>query len=159
MLEGQPSRALYELLRPRLLIQRICLVGYSTSSPFFLFAPGSAGDASPMLTRITATIFKDSIWTYVEPTAGILSACLPYLANIFGRRILQVVQFVSDFGSKTKSLLRLYSRTEDGTRDTNTADRETHRATHEAYELNNSGNDMPAFKDRDLSQESVRNLV
>lgn len=116
-------------------------------------------DATTMLTSIVATIFKDSVWTYIEPNAGVLSACLPYLANVFGRRILQVIKFVSAFGSKTKSLLRLYSPTDHNTKDTNTVEHGTQRATHEAYELNNSDHGLPAFKDRDLSQDSVRNLV
>ena len=115
--------------------------------------------AATMLTRITATIFKDSVWTYIEPNAGVLSACLPYLANVFGRWILHVAKILSTFGTKTKSLLRLHSRTDHKTEDTNTMECGTQRATHEAYELTDNDHGLPAFKDREFSQDSVRNLV
>ena len=70
-----------------------------------------------------------------------------------------MVKLVSAFSSKTKSLLRLYSPTDHNTKDTDTVEHGTQRATHEAYELTDSDHGVPAFKDRDLSQESVRNLV
>lgn len=126
---------------------------------FFLFSIPRLKAPTRMLTAITATIFKDSVWTYIEPNAGVLSACLPYLANVFGRRILQVAKYVSDFRSKTKSFLRLHERTDHRTKSTITADRGTQRATHETYELTNSTDGLPEFKDRRLSHDSVRNLV
>ena len=113
-----------------------------------------------MLTLIKATIFKDSVWTYIEPNAGVLSACLPYLANIFGQRILKMAKVLSAIGTRASTLLRFLSRTDHRTKDTNTVERGTQRATHESYELNiDNDNGVPDFKDRDLSQESVRQLV
>ena len=128
--------------------------------PFFLFWISLLRDPARMLTRNTANVFKDSVWTYIEPNAGVLSACLPYLTNIFGRGILRVAKYVSDFRNNTKSLLRFHERTDKKTKNSSAAERGTQRATHEAYELSNSIDRSPEFKeDKDLSHDSVRHLV
>ena len=112
-----------------------------------------------MLTRITATVFEDSVWTYIEPNAGVMSACLPYLVNVFGRKILQLVKFVSDLRNNTKSLMRLHEWSDKKIEDTNIAELRTHRATQEAYELTNGIDRSPEFKEKDLGHDSVEKLV
>ena len=112
-----------------------------------------------MLTRITATLFKDSVWTYIEPNAGVVSACLPYLVNVFGRRILQLVKFLSDLRNNTKSLVRLHEWSNKKIEDTNSAELGSHRATYDACELTDSIDRSPEFKERDLSHDSVEKLV
>lgn len=107
-----------------------------------------------------ATIFEDSIWTYVEPHAGVVSACLPFLANVFGQRLLKALKNVSSFASRTLASLRLHSRTDHSTKETNTLKSGTQRARHEAYELrDDTHGGLPEFRDRYISQESVRHLV
>ena len=117
-------------------------------------------DSSTVLTRTAATIFKDAVWTWIEPNAGVLSACLPYLANIFGQRLLKLVSILSTFGKRTTSFLRLRSRTDHSLKNTNTVQCGTQRATHESYELSDDNDHrLPESKNRDVSQESVRHLV
>ena len=112
------------------------------------------------LTEIVASIFKDAIWTYIEPNAGVLSACLPYLANIFGQNFAKALKVISNFAYKTTSPLRPHGPTNDSTDSTYISKHGTQRATYEGYELNeNDHQNVPRFKDRNISQDSVRNLV
>jgi len=112
------------------------------------------------LTEIVASIFRDAIWTYIEPNAGVISACLPYLANIFGQNLAKALKFISNFAYKTTSLLRTHGPAKDSTDSTYISKNGTQRATYEGYELKeNDHQGLPRFKDRNVSQESVRNLV
>lgn len=112
------------------------------------------------LTENVASIFKDAIWTYIEPNAGVISACLPYLANIFGQNFAKAVKVISNFAYKTTSFLRPRGPANDSTDSTYNRKHGTQRATYEGYELNeNDHQNLPEFKDRNVSQESVRNLV
>lgn len=107
-----------------------------------------------------ATLFKDSIWTHVELNAGVISACLPYLANIFGQNLAKAFKSLSNLAYNTTSLLRLRGHTNNNTDNTSVSQIGTHRATYEAYETKDSNHQgLPTFKDRDMSEESVRNLV
>lgn len=112
------------------------------------------------LIKILASIFKDAIWTYIEPNAGVLSACLPYLANIFGQSFTKALKFISNFAYKTASLWRPHGPANNSTDSTYISKHGTQRATYEGYELNeNDHQNLPRFKDRNISQDSVRNLV
>jgi len=111
------------------------------------------------LTETVATIFKDAIWTYIEPNAGVISACLPYLANIFGQSLAKALKFISTLAYRTSLLLRSHGAN-DSTNSTYTSKRGTQRATYEGYELNENGHqDLPRSKNKKVSQDSVRNLV
>ena len=106
------------------------------------------------------TIFEDSIWTYVEPNAGLLSACLPFLAKIFGHSLMNWLDLLTTLGSKTASLLGLHSKSDASKADTIVAGPRTHRAAHESYELGqNDGKRFTKLGDGHNSHESVRQLV
>lgn len=103
---------------------------------------------------------KDSLWTHIEPNAGVLSACLPYLANVCGQNLAKALKSLSGLIYKTTSLLRLHGQTKDSTGNTTVDKSCTQRATYEAYNLNdNDYEGLPRLKDKDASEESVRNLV
>lgn len=104
---------------------------------------------------MTATIFKDAVWTYIEPNAGIVSACLPYLANVFGQRFLKFLLYLSSFAGKATSLLRRSQGT-----DHSTDTMQTPRAAHESYELSDDADQgLPDPKHGKISRESVQYLV
>ena len=106
------------------------------------------------------TIFKDAIWTYIEPNAGVMSACLPYLANIFGQRLLELLRGLRTLGNRSTSFLRIRSRTDYHKSDASDFKAGTQRATHESYELGNDNKHIVSqFKDGSTSEESVRHLV
>ena len=79
-----------------------------------------------VLTNEQESIFSASIWTYIEPEAGIISACLPVLANVFGHSVINLLKTLSDWGARfTLSNTRKSAGTTPGTQ----------RATYEAFDL------------------------
>ena len=110
--------------------------------------------------RSAATILKDAIWTYIEPNAGVISACLPYLANLFGSRVVNAFKSVSNLVDRTVSFLLYRFRPDRSTKTNNTTKFGTQRAAFESYELNeNHDFGVHKVEDRRTSQESIRNLV
>ena len=72
------------------------------------------------------SVFGAAIWTYIEPDAGIISACLPFLANVFGHRVIGFLKDLSDWGAKmTLTNRKKTTSTRSGTQ----------RATYEAFDL------------------------
>ena len=79
-----------------------------------------------VLTDEQGSVFSASIWTYIEPEAGMISACLPFLANAFGHSIVNLLKTLSDWGARfTMSNTKKSSNTIPGTQ----------RATYEAFDL------------------------
>ena len=74
-----------------------------------------------------------------------------------------MAKVLSTLGSRATTFFRLLSRTDNKSKDENSAQYGTQRATHEAYELNNNNDDvfpgLPRFKDKNISEESVTHLV
>ena len=110
--------------------------------------------------KYIATIFEDSLWTYIEPNAGVISACLPFLAKAIGQKVLKWLKDLSTFGNKTTSLLRFRSKTGHSTKDSSSAKPGTARALHEDYDLSDHHfKGIMVDKDRETSEESIRRLV
>ncbi|KAH9871546.1 hypothetical protein J1614_005801 [Plenodomus biglobosus] len=61
------------------------------------------------LADISKSVFNASVWTYIEPCLGISSACLPFLANSLGQRLLNIAQVITSIGSKVGNLLSFHS--------------------------------------------------
>lgn len=61
------------------------------------------------LADISKSVFNASVWTYIEPCLGISSACLPFLANSLGQRLLNIVQVITSIGSRVGNLLSFHS--------------------------------------------------
>ncbi|KAL8753029.1 MAG: hypothetical protein Q9184_005543 [Pyrenodesmia sp. 2 TL-2023] len=112
------------------------------------------------ITNLSASLFEASIWTYIEPNAGVLSACLPYLAHVFGKRLLDAFKTLSALMSRTTSKLGLLRWTNRSSLKTDIAKPGTQRAAYEAYDLSdNTHKGLPAYKNGAASEESVRHLV
>ena len=78
------------------------------------------------------SVFRAAIWTYIEPDAGIISACLPFLANVFGHRVIDLLKTWSDWGAKATLNIKKTTYTASGTQ----------RATYEAFDLDEE-NQLP----------------
>lgn len=63
----------------------------------------------------TASVFKDSVWAFIEPSTGLILACLTYLANILGHKLLKPLEILSSFASQTSSILLLQFQTNHNT--------------------------------------------
>ena len=61
----------------------------------------------------TETYFKATVWIFIEPTIGIISACLPFFGGIMGRMIPQALEYISQTSSKMRSLWAESSRGSD----------------------------------------------
>ncbi|KAL8732132.1 MAG: hypothetical protein Q9181_004047 [Wetmoreana brouardii] len=110
--------------------------------------------------NISATLFKDAIWTYIEPNAGVLGACLPYLANVFRHKIVDALKSVWKAAQRSTSFLRLRSRTESDEDNTEGGKIGTQRARYESYDMGmDNERGVTAYKNSGASQESVRHLV
>ncbi|KAL8706575.1 MAG: hypothetical protein Q9201_000388 [Fulgogasparrea decipioides] len=110
--------------------------------------------------NISATLFRDAIWTDMELNAGVLGACLPYLANIFGHKVVDALKSVWKFARRSTPFLRLRSRTESNEDSTGAGKIGTQRARYESYEMGmDNKRGVTAYKNVGASQESVRNLV
>ena len=135
------------------LISQICRVR--------LLVPDSPSrEAYCLLITDLGSVFKAAIWTYIEPDAGIISACLPFLASVFGQRIADLLKALSTFGSRTALLLRLRLPTANNTKRTTTVASRTQRATYEEFDLDEDNDGpIPAAMKQDAGTESVRNLV
>ena len=89
-----------------------------------------------------------------------ISACLPFLASIFGHRMLEVFRVLSRIGSKTLSRLGIRRGPIDQTKDA--PDPRTHRASYEEIELaDGKNNPIPAAMKNDSggSFPSVQGFV
>lgn len=116
-----------------------------------------------MISNIFAeSVYEASIWTYIEPSVGIMGACLPFLARIFRQRLLEMLNVISTFGSRTTSLLRPRSKPATSTRGTVPIGNELRRAGHEEHEMFGDENSYPAFSKTSgvtSKAESLRTLV
>ncbi|KAL8963660.1 MAG: hypothetical protein Q9193_000104 [Seirophora villosa] len=122
----------------------------------------SASMLHPPITtdKRSASIFEASIWTYVEPNTGVMSACLPFLAHVFGKRLVDAFKSFSALMGRTTSRLGLLRRTDNSPSKTDIVKPGTQRAAYEAYDLSdNAQKGLPAYRNEGASQESVRNLV
>jgi hypothetical protein len=61
------------------------------------------------LNDISKSVFNASVWTYIEPCLGISSACLPFLANSLGQRLLNIAEVITSIGSRVGNLLSMNS--------------------------------------------------
>ena len=89
-----------------------------------------------MLINKPESVFRPALWAYIEPDAGIISACLPFLVNVFGHTIVNLLKSISDWGTKgTCSSKKKFAGTTPGTQ----------RATYEAFDLDDDNQDpVPA---------------
>ena len=108
-----------------------------------------------------ASVFKDSVWTIIEPNAGVISACLPYLANILGQKFLNFLKLLSSFASRTSSILLLRSRTNRSTtEDSHSIKMRLSGAAAEAYKLDSDhSHPIPKFNDVSISEASLNHPV
>ncbi|CAL8584258.1 hypothetical protein XPA_009864 [Xanthoria parietina] len=110
-------------------------------------------------TRLAETIFEGGIWTYIEPHAALIAACLPYLATTFSQIFLKWSGLLRAIGEKkatTMSNIRSKSRKArpDGS---NTIGFGTQRAALESYDLDTDIVKVGStFKQSD---DSIRQLV
>ncbi|CAG8949921.1 hypothetical protein HYFRA_00004251 [Hymenoscyphus fraxineus] len=63
------------------------------------------------LSDLSKSVFKASIWTYIEPSIGVIAACLPYLTNMLGYRLRKLLTAMSSVD--ITSLLRFRSAKSD----------------------------------------------
>jgi len=110
------------------------------------------------LSDLSKSVFKASIWTYIEPSVGVIAACLPYLANMLGQKVRKILVAVSSVD--LTSLIRF--RSSRGDTQTSGIDTRTSRGTrnHRSYEMTD-GVDHISSKSgpRAAEQESIRSLV
>ena len=113
-----------------------------------------------LLTSRTGSILQDGIWIYIEPNTGIISACLPFLANIFGQYLREVINRISQFGSRTISLVRVRLNLYANTNVTQEGGSRTHRVAHESYEPHDDNDRaMPGFRDQVGKAESIEDVM
>ena len=115
-----------------------------------------------MINNKAGSYFNAAIWTYIEPSIGIISSCLPFLAKTFGQRALKFFEFISKFGSRTTSLLRLQSDQKTASKTTGRETEEMGIVRHDTYELveefNGSRKESNTYATR-IEAESVQHLV
>ena len=118
------------------------------------------GSALHVTDHCLGSVFKAALWTYIEPDAGIISACLPFLANVFGQRIAVLLKRLSSFNSRTTSTLKRRVGSVYSSKIAVTANSGTQRATYEEFDLDEDNQGpIPASMTQDAGADSIRNLV
>ncbi|KAL8722846.1 MAG: hypothetical protein Q9225_000733 [Loekoesia sp. 1 TL-2023] len=108
---------------------------------------------------LSQSMFYHSLWANIEPDAAIISACLPFLANIFGRKIFNAVKAVPAVGRRVPEILQCEKAERHG-KDVADAAPWTQRAAHEAYDLDENYNiPVPAALERSDETGSFQHLV
>ncbi|KAK8115748.1 hypothetical protein PG984_012250 [Apiospora sp. TS-2023a] len=59
---------------------------------------------------LSKSVFLSSVWTYIEPSVAIVSACLPFLSTILRARILRAISSISTMGTGLLSLTQRRKR-------------------------------------------------
>jgi hypothetical protein len=91
-----------------------------------------------------------------------MGACLPFLAQIVRKRVLEMLSFLSTFGSRTTSLLRMLSRPATSTRGNGFSANGSRGARQEEYEMSDNDDRFPSVSKTSgvtSKADSVRELV
>jgi hypothetical protein len=91
-----------------------------------------------------------------------MGACLPFLAQIFRKRLLEILNMISAVGSRTTSLLRLRSRSATSTGGSGLGASGSKGARQEQYEMFDEEDRFPAaskISGVTAKVDSVRALV
>lgn len=89
-----------------------------------------------------------------------LSACLPYLAHVFGKGLLDAFRTISTTLGQLPSFFGFHRGTDSGEVNSDTIKPGTQRATYESYEMDRTAQHwLPELKREAASQESTRQLV
>ncbi|KAL9042705.1 MAG: hypothetical protein Q9180_000407 [Flavoplaca navasiana] len=109
--------------------------------------------------RMSETIFEGGIWTYIEPHAALIAACLPFLAKTFSQIFMKWSRLLRSIGEKkTAALSSLQKKPQKPRpRQENSSSKSTQRAAFESYDLSiDNTKDGAGFKE---SEDSIRQLV
>ena len=113
-----------------------------------------------VLTWCQGSVVRDANWIYIEPNAGIISACLPFLTNIFGQQLREVMDWISNLSTRTIALVRIRMKSYVNIDATQEGGPTTHRAAHESYKLHDDDDRaIPGFRDQFGKAESIQSSI